>query len=216
VRILALDTATEKGSVALLEGGEVVGELRLRGTTNPSVFLLPAVSFLLEGAGWAPEELGGFAVTLGPGSYTGLRVGISTIQGLAMARETPVLGVPTLDVLAARILGAAPRLVAAVDAYRGQVFSAHYDAQGTRLGEPVLLDGAEFVAGLPEGAALIGDGIERHRGDILARGSFVLPKRSLFLAGTLARLAAGRLAAGEGAKAAALKPLYLREADTRP
>jgi tRNA threonylcarbamoyladenosine biosynthesis protein TsaB len=216
MRLLALDTATGAASVALLEGDAVVGEVRLRTTTNPSTFLLPAVAFLLEGAGWAPGEIDAFAVTLGPGSFTGLRVGISTIQGLALARGAKTLGLSTLDVLAARIRGAAPRIVAAVDAYRGQVFTAEYGPSGERLREPALLEAGEFVGSLPADAALVGDAVERHREAILARGPFRIPERSSFLAGTLARLAAPALARGEGVPPNALAPLYLREADIRP
>jgi tRNA threonylcarbamoyladenosine biosynthesis protein TsaB len=217
LRILAVDTATERGSVALLSGTEVVGEVRFRPRESHSVSLLAAVSFLLDGEGVRPAELDGFAVTLGPGSFTGLRVGISTVQGLALGAGRPSVGFCTLDVLASRIVGSASRLVSAVDGYRKGVFACFYDGEARREREPLVLTAEDFIESLPTGAALIGDGILRHQEAILARRKDVsIPRRSLFLAGSLARLAAPRLEAGEGQPASALSPLYLSEADVRP
>src|SRR5262245_29195740 len=128
--LLALDTSTERESVAVVEGGAVAGEVRLRTADSHSRRLLPTVDFLLSTLGLSPGELAGFAVTVGPGSFTGLRVGLSTVQGLALAASRPCLGLSTLDVLAARLIGRGESLVALMDAYRGQVFGAVYDGAG--------------------------------------------------------------------------------------
>jgi tRNA threonylcarbamoyladenosine biosynthesis protein TsaB len=217
VRILAVDTATERGSVALLLDGEVAGEVRFRPRESHSVSLLPAIAFLLGQEGLGPGDLQGFAVTLGPGSFTGVRVGISTVQGLALAAGRPAVGLPTLDVLAARVAGAAPRLVAAVDAYRGEVFAGVYDREARPVGAPQRLSAEAFVEGLPEDAVLIGDGALKYADRIAASGRCVaITTRSLFLAGTLARVSQPLFEAGRGGPPSALRPLYLREADIRP
>ena len=211
MRILAVDTTTERGSVAVVADGAVSGEVRLRSGMGHSRRLMPTVAFLLEGLGLQASDVEGFAVTAGPGSFTGLRVGLSCVQGLALASGRPCLGLGTLDVLAARIVGAAPALVAAMDARRGEVYAAVFDADGRRRGDAVTAVPAEAFARVPAGAAFIGDGAERYRELIAAKvPGAVFPARSTFLAGTLGRLAEPILAAGGGVSPAELRPLYLR------
>jgi tRNA threonylcarbamoyladenosine biosynthesis protein TsaB len=211
VRVLAMDTTTGRGSVAVVADGAVLGEVRLRSGMGHSQRLMPAVAFLLGGLEMKPADVEGYAVTAGPGSFTGLRVGLACVQGLALATGRPCLGISTLDVLAARIAGAAPALVAAMDAHRGEVYAAVYDRDGRRRGEPITAAPAEAFAAMPAGAAFIGDGAERYAEVIraVARDP-VFPRRSAFLAGTLGLMAESRLAAGHGVAAAELRPLYLR------
>jgi tRNA threonylcarbamoyladenosine biosynthesis protein TsaB len=143
-------------------------------------------------------------------------VGLSTIQGFALASGRPCLGVSALDILAARIQGAAPHLVAMMDAFRGEVYAALYDGLGHLLGDRRAIAPGAFLAEVPAASAFLGDGVVRYRGEILrAQPDAILPMRSLYLAGTLARLAAPRLAAGEGAGPETLRPIYLRGADVR-
>ena len=211
MRILAVDTTTERGSVAVVSGGEVLGEVRLRSGMGHSKRLMPAIAFLLDGLGLSAPDIEGYAVTAGPGSFTGLRVGLSCVQGLALASGRPCLGLSTLDVLAARIAGAAPTVVAAMDAYRGEVYACVFEADGRRRSDPVIAAPGPAFAGLPAGTAFIGDGAIRYREEI--RGAVTgarFPPRSAFLAGTLGRLAEPVLAAGGGVAPAALRPLYLR------
>lgn len=211
MRVLAVDTTTERGSVAVVSGGEVQGEIRLRSGMGHSRRLMPAIAFLLEGLGLASPDLEGYAVAAGPGSFTGLRVGLSCVQGLALASGRACLGMSTLDVLAARIVGASPTLVAAMDAHRGEVYTCVFDADGRRRGEPAAAPPAQAFAGLPAGAAFIGDGARRYRDAIEAAVPGALfPARSAFLAGTLGLLAEPVLAAGGGVAPADLRPLYLR------
>src|SRR6185503_35254 len=146
MKVLAVDTATERESVALVADGVVLGEVRLRRVDTHSRRLLPAVEFLLSGLGLAPGDVEGYAVTSGPGSFTGLRVGLSTVQGLALASHRPCLGVSSLDVLAARIRGSAPVLVPWVDAYRGEVYGGLYDGAGRPLGPPSAALPADALA----------------------------------------------------------------------
>jgi tRNA threonylcarbamoyladenosine biosynthesis protein TsaB len=216
VRVLAVDTTTERGSVALTEGESVRGEVRLVSPEGHSRRLLPAVDFLLQSLGLRAADLDAFAVTTGPGSFTGLRVGLSTVQGLALGTGRPCLGVSALDVLAARNAGAAPTVVALMDAYRGEVYGAVYDGEGRVRGRASVERPEALVARAPDVAAFVGDGARRHRDLILSlRPRAIFPARSLFLAGTLGRMAAPRLARGEGVPPAELRPLYLREPDIR-
>jgi len=216
VRVLAVDTTTERGSVAVTEDDAVSGEVRIASPEGHSRRLLPAVDFLIQSLGLRPGDIDAFAVTTGPGSFTGLRVGLSTVQGLALGTGRPCLGLSALDVLAARIAGTAPTLVALMDAHRGEVYGAVYDEEGRPLGPATVERPEALIARTPEVAAFVGDGAQRHRELILSlRPRAVFPMRSLFLASTLGRLAAPRLKRGEGIAPAELRPLYLREPDIR-
>jgi tRNA threonylcarbamoyladenosine biosynthesis protein TsaB len=177
---------------------------------------MPSIAFLLDGLGLAPGDVDGYAVAAGPGSFTGLRIGIGTVQGLALAADRPCAAVSALDALAARAAGASDCVVAVMEAHRGEVFGGIYDASGRPRGEPQAIPLAGLLEQAPEAAAFIGDGAERYRGEILAaRPHALFPARSLFLAATVARLGEAILAAGRGMAASELRPLYLREASIR-
>jgi tRNA threonylcarbamoyladenosine biosynthesis protein TsaB len=213
VLILAVDTTSERQSVAVVDGGVVRAELRLHAADSHSRRLLPSVAFLLDSLGLAPEAIEGYAVCAGPGAFTGLRVGISTVQGLALASGKPCLGLSALDVLARQIEGAAPVLAVMLEAYRGEVYGALYDAEARPLSTGAALPPGEFLARVPAGpVALAGEAALRHRELVSARCPEArFPACSLFLAGTLGQMAEPRLAAGEGVRPEALRPLYLRE-----
>jgi tRNA threonylcarbamoyladenosine biosynthesis protein TsaB len=217
MRILAVDTTTARGSVALLQDDDVVGEIRLLAPDTHSTQVLPAAAFLLQSRGVSPRDIDGFAVATGPGAFTGLRVGLSTVQGLALGADRPCVGVSALDALATRIAGAAETLVAMMDAYRDEVYAGLYDSGARPVSPPVLAPPAEILKAVPAGAAFIGDGALRYRDLIVAqRPDAVFPERSLYLAASLGRLALARFAAGEGTSPDALRPLYLRGAYVQP
>jgi len=214
--VLAIDTTTARESLAVVSDGALRGELRLFSTDTHSRRLVPALEFLLAQLAMAPSAVEGFAVTTGPGSFTGLRVGLSTVQGLALAAGRPCFAVSALDVLAARIIGGAPRLAALMDAYRGEVFAGLYDETARPLGAPLVTPLEPWLRTLPPGVAFIGDAVEARRAVIEACCTApVFPPRSLFLAGTLAMMAEPELRAGRGVAAEHLRPLYLREAAIR-
>jgi tRNA A37 threonylcarbamoyladenosine modification protein TsaB len=136
------------------------------------------------------------------------------VQGLALAGGRPCLGVPTLDAMAEAARGEGPAIVALIDAFRGEVFAAAYDGEAHALGGPVRATPEAVLAAAPEAAVFVGSGATRHA-DLIARlrPQGRLGRTEPFLAAHLARLAGPRLAAGEGGPAAALRALYLREAD---
>jgi tRNA threonylcarbamoyladenosine biosynthesis protein TsaB len=216
LRVIAVDTSSERASVALVEGGEARGEVRLA-TTLPSVTVLPAVDLLLRSCGLTASDVDGYAVTVGPGSFTGVRVGLSTVQGLGLAAGRPCVGLSTLDVLAAGVAGEADSLVVLVDAFREEVFVGRYDRDARPVAAPTRARPDSALAGLPPGTVVTGDGAWRY--ESLLRQ--MLPQARLvrgdpYLAARLGRLAEAALERGEGVPAASLRPLYLRDADVRP
>jgi tRNA threonylcarbamoyladenosine biosynthesis protein TsaB len=221
VRVLALDTTTARGSLAVAAHDGLLAEARVVTSDGHSRWVLGAAEALLRGLGLEPAVLDGFAVTVGPGSFTGLRVGISSVQGLGLAAGRPCVGLSTLDVLALSAAGRAPRVVALMDAFRGETYAAVYDGSGRALAPPCVgaldaaLDGLADAGS--DATAFVGDAAARHRAAIEARVPGALfPETDPFLAATLARAALARLAAGEGVPAAALRPVYLRPPDIRP
>jgi tRNA threonylcarbamoyladenosine biosynthesis protein TsaB len=194
---LAFDTATDVATSALVEDGEVVGERRSRAVT-----VLEDADALLRQAGVRIAHLDRLAVGTGPGSFTGLRIGLAAARALALALDVPVAGVSTLAALAAGAPGALPM----VDARRREVFTLV-------AGEPAVLRPAELE--LEPGTVCVGDGAVRYR-DVLEAAGADVPPRDSDLHVPLARFHA--LLAREYGPAERVEPIYLRvpDADRTP
>lgn len=213
MRILAVDTTSALGSVALVEGLVLVGEAQLTGADTHSVHLLPAIERLLTVFGIDPMGVDAFAVAVGPGSFTGLRVGLSTVQGLALAAGRPCLGVCVLDVFAAAAGGTA---VALRDAFRGEVYWAEYDASGRPCAAPRVGPIDEVLRHVSGDASFVGDAVATHRAAITQRFPEArFPSFPAFLAASLGLWAEPRLRSGLGSGPESLRPLYVRGADFR-
>jgi tRNA threonylcarbamoyladenosine biosynthesis protein TsaB len=217
VRVLAVDTSSPQGSLAVAGPEGILAEARVVTSEGHSLWLLPAVEAVLHGLGLEAGRLDLFAVTIGPGSFTGLRVGLGSVQGLALASGRPCVGLATLDVLAESAAGSSGTIVALIDAFRGEVFSGVYDAVARLRGERRVGPLAAALEGLPVGSAFVGNAALEHREAIaLAVPGAVFPPSAAFLAAPLA-VAALRLGdAGATVPPSALRPLYLRGADIRP
>jgi len=214
VLVLALDTTTSSGSCALARGRVVVCE-QVNDAPNAHAEHLPGdLISLLDRAGVRLQEIDAFAVAVGPGSFTGLRIGIATMQGLAFAEGKPLIGVSGFDALA-RIGGSAGRMAAWVDAWRGEVFAALYD-DGREIESPVVSRPEvllEPLRGRPtlflgDGARAHADLIKRMLGDECRMGDPVAPP----LAGTIAILASETAPSSEHSPHA-IRPLYVRRTD---
>lgn len=158
--ILAFDTATDRATSALVWDGELLGEL-----TSRPVTVLEDLDALLRRGGVRDSQVEGIAVGIGPGSFTGLRMGLITARTLAFAWGVGLAGVPTLDALAAGAPGAVP----VIDARRREVFALVE-------GEPVVLAPANLP--VEAGRAYVGDGAVRYREEIERRGGEVPPDES--------------------------------------
>ncbi len=131
-RLAAVDTSTALGSVALFEGGRLVAEDSRRVSNAHGESLLPMISALFERVGWAPADLTRWAVGIGPGSFTGVRIGVATVKGIALATGAQIVGVTSLDAVAYGLEGDA-LIVSTVAAGKGEIF-----VQARRGGDLVL------------------------------------------------------------------------------
>lgn len=215
MRVLAVDTTSQRASVAVADESGPLAETRVVCEGGHSRWLLPATDALLRGLGIGAAEIELFAVTSGPGSFTGLRVGLGTVQGLALASRRPCLGVSTLDVVAHGAVPGTGPIVALLDAFRSEVFWAVYDGDGRLRGERSVGPLDATLASAPSGSAFVGGAVLAHREEILtAVAGARFPETSGFLAVTLARMALGR--ALEAGPPSALQPVYLRGAGVGP
>ena len=214
---LALDTSTATLSLALAEKGRVIAELSWPSGNEQTAELLPSLHWLLQKSGASLDDIDGLIVALGPGSFNSLRIGVSTIQGLAFARAIPVVGIGTLEVEAYPHAASSLPLCPLLDAGRGMIATALYRMEGeewrcllpahmtsledlfARIKRPTLFCGSQVQA--------LASSLKERLGK---QAQIASPAASLRRAGFLAELGWLRLARGERDAPASLQPLYLR------
>lgn len=218
--VLAVDTTSAHGSLALLEGPALRGVMGFR-TARPrhAESLLPMVDYLLKQVEGKLDDVDGLAVAVGPGSFTGLRIGIAAVEGLAFTLNRPAVGVSSLEATAFRYRHRQGYIVAMIEAYRGEVYGASYESDGVALSpvsEPTCGPPEDFLESLPRAPDLIaGSGVSRYRAVVDERlpGSVTVAEPSFFIAEEIGRLGAVRLEAGERAPLGGLEPLYVRASE---
>jgi tRNA threonylcarbamoyladenosine biosynthesis protein TsaB len=218
VLILAVDTTTPGGSVALCRGETLLGEANVESAATHSARLFRSIDFLLGALGRDVTDIDAFAVAAGPGSFTGIRIGLGAVKSLAFASGKRVAAVSTLVALAAKLAAEGPRLVCPLlDAKKGEIYAGLFESGPSGLAE-IVPQGAyapdEFIARLPGGRAIAfaGSGLALYRAALEARagGEALFPARSPFVAAEIGRIGAELLRAGGGVDAASLEPLYYR------
>ena len=211
--VLGIETSTEVGSVALIKDKVVLGEITLNQPRNHSAQLIPAIGALLSLLGVDLEDLEGISVGLGPGSFTGLRVGLSTAKGLALALGKPLVGIPSPDALA-RNFPVEGLLCILMDAKRGLLYMGLY-RDGERIG-PLRavspLGALEALRG--KKVTLVGDGVRLYP-EVFedVPGFRIYPPPVHPSAAAVALLGEERLRHGQPDDLSGLTPLYLRPPD---
>jgi tRNA threonylcarbamoyladenosine biosynthesis protein TsaB len=228
VLILALDTTTRAGSAAVLRDHEVLALVPGDGTRTHGERLPEELATALATARVRLEDVDLLAVAIGPGAFTGLRIGLAAMQGLAITSGRPVAGVSALEALAAAAAAERPteatRIGVWMDAARGEVFAALYDVAPGPDGLPVLREVDAPSVGSPSATlarwgrdlegrtvAFVGDGAVRYESTLTGPGLSVVPSSEL--APWIARLAIRLSARGLAGPPHALQPLYVRRPD---
>jgi len=216
--LLAIDTATRMAGLALYDEaqGWVLGEELWHSANNHTVELMPRLVRMLSLQGLDPGDLTGLVVSLGPGSFTGLRIGLSLAKGLALAGHLPMVGIPSLDIVAEPHKPQNLPIWAVLRAGRGRICAANYvryRGRWRRRGPMQLTTWDELLEQVLEPALFCGEiddreagAIRRHLGDAaLVVSPAATPRR----AGYLAELGWQRLARGDADDAETLAPIYL-------
>jgi len=216
--VFAVDTTTPSGSVALVEDDVLLGEIGLESGATHSARLFRSIDFLSDALGRDIRRVDAFAVAAGPGSFTGLRIGVAAVKSLAFASGKPVAPVSSLLALASKLADSgAPLVCPLLDAKKEEIYAALYEAGPGGLAEAVP-QGAyapdAFFAALPAGRAIAfaGSGLGPYGDELMARvgNSARFPARSPFIAAEVGCIGAGLIRAGQGVTAAALEPIYFR------
>jgi len=225
VLLLALDTSTAQVSVAIGDGGAVLGSVQLAGGRRHAEQLAPAIDYLRRECGVELGHLAAIAVGTGPGLFTGLRVGVTTAKVMAQALRIPVVGVPSLDLVASPLRHSGRTIVAVLDARRREVFAARYQPVPggvQRISEYGVHAPAELVADLladvtqhPHGLLLAGDGVARFPDEFAAldHAEVAGPEYAAPSVAALVALATARAEREEFELPGELRPLYLRQSD---
>ena len=219
--LLSIESATRVMSVAVLAGEALLAEISTHDERVHSERLLPAIDQLLRIAGLSVGEIEAFAISIGPGSFTGLRIGLATLKGLALGSDRPSVAVPTLGALTLAAAGAAGPVAALLDARRDEVYAACLAGPG-EIGKPLVPDAVltaeELAAALPPSCiVVVGEGAEKVASAAADRAAHRIALLPAALGRTRAfhtgLLGARLLAAGAGQRSEDLVPRYVRRAE---
>ena len=220
MKILAIDTATESCSVAIVDDHVILTEITLVSGRTHSRHLMPLIRQAAATAEIELADVDGFAVSIGPGSFTGLRIGISTIKGLATGCDRPLVGISTLYTLAYQAAAPDYPICALVDARKREVYCGTYRWQNGELNalSPERVLAPQSVAeDIKEPCIFVGNGALLYADLLLVNGSpaRMLAPRSqhLIRAATVAQLSLPFFRTGQTVDAAQLEPMYLRKSD---
>lgn len=212
MRILAVDTSSFPASVAILEDGIILGESVIRNQRKHSQNLMQMTEKLFDDLGMDISEIDIFSVTVGPGSFTGLRIGISSVRAFAQAMNKPVIGVNTLEALAYNLACCDKVVIPMLDARRNEVFTAAYKFENGVINEviaPCVMTIGELNEEFKNKSVIyVGDGAIAHK-DELADGDFATANLMEVRASSVAALAYTK--ADKGSHYNEIQPLYLRK-----
>jgi tRNA threonylcarbamoyladenosine biosynthesis protein TsaB len=219
--LLAVDTSTSQVGLALYDGAQVIGEFAWRSSQRHTVELAPAISDLLARCGLTMEDISVLGVALGPGSFTSLRVGLSLVKGIALARHVPLVGIPTLDILARAQPASRLPLAVVLPAGRGRLALGWYKSSknGWQARGPARVATVDALMDEIENPALVCGELTSEERQKMSEKAYVhlaSPARSVRRPAILAELAWARWQEGKIDNEASLAPIYLHVAESIP
>lgn len=218
--LLAVDTATEICGVALSRNGDVEAHVVLNHGETHTRHVMAAISSVLDRAGVALSAIDAYAVTQGPGSFTGLRIGISTVKGLAVATGKPLVGISTLEILAHQAAGEEKIICPVIDARRNELYWAIYlrsDGEIQNQAPESVGAADQIIQQIDAPCLFIGNGVMHYRQQLEAaipfKTSWSSQEEGYLQPAVLARLAHNKIVAGIHDDVMAFGPVYLRKSD---
>ena len=220
MKILALDTATLSCSAAIVDNGLVSAELTTVNNQTHSKHLMNMIDTVCDMSGLKIADMDGFAVTIGPGSFTGLRIGISTVKGLAWSLNKPVVGISSLDALAWQCAPGAYLVCTLLDARKHEVYYCRYRFQDGELkkeGTEQVIAPAEVINDIRESCIFVGNGATLYKEEILEKlgelAHFAGWNQDNIRASSVAGLSLNRFIHHQTDDVALLVPHYIRKSD---
>ncbi|MBU1147488.1 MAG: tRNA (adenosine(37)-N6)-threonylcarbamoyltransferase complex dimerization subunit type 1 TsaB [Candidatus Omnitrophica bacterium] len=226
MKILAIDTSSKMLSIALGDGKDIIKEENYLLDRRHSSLLIPKIKEMLEGSSLSINKIDAFVVGLGPGSFTGLRIGVSAVKGLGLALKKPCIGIASIDALAMNTMGnfvscpngqltKLPMVVPIIDAKRENVYSAIYEKKNGRIirkTDYLLIKVDKLLKKVKKDAIFLGDGVSIYK-DKIGRGIFLQEKYWYPKAGNLIKLALPKIKRTKKCDLARLEPIYLYPKD---
>ena len=206
VRILAMDLTSENGSFALLEDTHVLAEIVIQSKDGYGHVMFQPLDELLRAYRWTLDSIDCFAVAYGPGSFTGVRVGVAAAKGFAAATSKPIVCVSNLRAIAS--YGSAPVRAAIIDAHREEIFGGVYDSELNSLSEELVTKPGQWLETIPKDAEFIS--ADADKCTAWAPHITIAPRA---LAGAVGRIAAEDFKSGKAIEAAAAEANYVRRSD---
>ncbi len=222
MKVLAIETSTYSGSIAVSEDDEILGEFYFNMGPSHSEKLVPSIDWMLEGLHIEKSDLDGIAVSLGPGSFTALRVGISTTKGIAYSLGIPVAGASSLELLAMNLPFSRYQVCPLIDAKKGEFFTAIFrsvDGRIERITDDTMLSPEGLLEIIKEKTIFIGEGALLYRDFLednqVGRENLLLCPANLNYprASSLALYGVGRFREGRTDDVVGLAPHYMRKSD---
>lgn len=218
MKVLGIDTATMMGSIGLIDDEGAIAEYSLNIRATHSERLMPAIDRLLKDSGIMPKDIDGFAVSIGPGSFTGLRIGLATVKGLAMGWNKPAAAVSTLEALAFNLAYAEHLICPILDARKNEVYTAMFKSDGRggmkRLVQDMAIDMQTFLREYDEDIIFMGDAVDSYRERILDilkdRAHFAPKNRNMPSGASVAELGLKKIRDGKAVDPSGLAPFYIR------
>lgn len=216
--VLGIDTSTMTGGAAVVKDGQLVGEYVLNIRTTHSERLLPAIERLLKDAGLSLEEIDGIAVAVGPGSFTGIRIGVATAKGFAYALNKKLVGVTALEAFGRQFQAFPGVVVAMIDSRRSEVYAQAFSG-GNPLAEPQnchIDEVLQWCRSQAQPCLLVGDGAIAYREQIAAglpEAVFPPQEFALLRPAVVAALGWEKLKEGQHSDVFAVNPVYLRKTE---
>jgi tRNA threonylcarbamoyladenosine biosynthesis protein TsaB len=220
MKLLAFETATIAGSVAVIDDGALVGEVRINIKVAHAERLMTSVDWLLRSSRISVNDIDAFGVSIGPGSFTGLRIGLSTVKGFAYSTARPIVPVPTLDAFARNLPYCQHFICPMLDARKNEIYTALYKWEKNickKVIPETAVNPEKFLKELREPTVFTGDGANIYRELITARlrerALFAPPSKMSPSAATVAEVALEMLKQGTSVDPVTLTPLYIRKSE---